>query len=107
MKQKLKLWFSINKTRRLWECSLVKWYHVTSSHIILSLKDAKWKLSKYKNLRSAEEWEATVTEGEMKKDTPQLKTEAQDLSSSAAMGKVCVRDQKGARHFQIYGSLRW
>lgn len=58
-------------------------------------------------LWSAEEWKTTVTEVEMQKDTPQLKTEAQDLVSSAAMGRICVLYQKGVRHFQIYGSLSW
>lgn len=63
---------------------------ILHSHVILSLKDAKWKLSKYNNFRSAEEWETTVTEVEMQKGTPQLKTDAQDLVSSAAMGRMCT-----------------
>jgi len=41
----------------------------------------------------------------MQKDTPQLKTEAQDLVSSAAMGRICVLYEQGPGHFQLYGSL--
>lgn len=48
-------------------------YCVTSYHVIFSLKNTKWKLSKYKNFRPAEKWDTTVTEVEMQKDTPQLR----------------------------------
>lgn len=59
--------------------------------------DAKWKLSKYKKTRSAEERETIVIQVEMEKDTPQLKTEAQDAVSSAAIRRICVLYQESPR----------
>lgn len=54
--------------------------------------------------RSAEERETIVIQVEVQKDTPQLKTEAQDSVSSAAMRRICVLHQKSPRLFQIpYG----